>query len=97
MAWGIVGKFLEKFYSFKLTQSFYGSEISEVIKDVLNINIDLRDINYKNGVILIKTKNSAIKNEIFMNKDKILKVFSQKIIPLAAGQESKPNEIRFFN
>lgn len=97
MAWGVVGNFLEKFSNLKLTKSFYGEEISEVIKDVLGIEIDSKNINYKNGVILIKTKNSAVKNEIFINKSKILKNFSKKIIPLMAGQELKPNEIRFLN
>ena len=97
MAWSIVGNFLEKFSNLKLTKSFYGDEVSEVIKDVLSIEIDSKDISYKNGVILIKTKNSMMRNEIFINKSKILESFSKKIIPSAAGQKSKPKEIRFSN
>lgn len=91
MAWNLIGNFLEKFSSLKLTKDFYGDEISEVIKDVLNININPQDINYKNGVILIKIKNPVIRNEIFMNKDKILKAFPQKI----QFKKLKPIEIRF--
>lgn len=97
MAWNFIGNFLEKFSNLKLTKDFYGDEISGAIKEVLSIEINPRDINYKGGVILIKTKNSAIKSEVFMNKDKILKVFSQKINPLTAGQKLKPSEIRFLN
>ena len=93
MAWGIVGSFLEKFSNLKLTKSFYGDEVSEIIKDVLSVEIDSKDISYKNGVILIKTKNSAIKNEIFMNKDKVLENFSKKI----GFHKLQPKDIRFLN
>lgn len=92
MAWNIIGGFLEKFSNLKLTKDFYRDEIGAVIKDVLNINIDLRDVDYKNGVIFIKIKNPALKNEIFMNKDKILENFSKKI----KFHKLKPKEIRFL-
>ena len=93
MAWGVVGNFLEKFSNLKLSKNFYSDEIGAVIKDVLKIELEPKNINYKNGIILIKTKNSMMRNEIFINKPKILENFSKKTL----FHKLKPKDIRFLN
>lgn len=92
MAWNIIGGFLEKFSNLKLTKDFYRDEIGAVIKDVLGVEVELENIDYKFDVVLIKTNNPIIKNKIFMNKSKILENFSKKI----KFNKLKPKEIRFL-
>lgn len=79
--WNNISNYLDKF--FKITPpgkpgDFYRHEISKIIKDSMNMEINDDDIDYQWGIVYVKTKNSAIKNEIFINKTKILKIINEK-------------------
>ena len=66
--------------------------ISTALNEILNINLSENDIEYRFGVIYIKNNpatSGTLKNEIFLNKDKIIQLLSQKI------KKSGVKDIRF--
>ncbi|MBU3925585.1 DUF721 domain-containing protein [Patescibacteria group bacterium] len=89
MTWTGISDYLSRFRNLKAPEDFLKEKISSVINDVLKIIIKLEEIEVRNAVIFIKTKNPALKNTIFLNKEKILEKLSQKL-----GKNS-PTDLRF--
>lgn len=89
MTWDNVGKYLDKFKNLKPPQKFMQDEVAEVIQRLLNVSIESENINERGGVLYIKIKNPSVKNEIFMNKNKILEELSKKL-----GSRT-PKDIKF--
>lgn len=81
--------YLDKFRRIKAPEDFLKDKISLTIKDILKFDIDLKDIEVRGAIIFIKTKNAALKNAIFLNKEKILEKLSKKL-----GNHA-PRELRF--
>ncbi|MBI4691932.1 MAG: hypothetical protein HY773_00595 [Candidatus Terrybacteria bacterium] len=89
MPWENIGKFLERFSSFKPTKGFVQDEAAMAIEKVLNLKISPDDIEWRTGVVYIKIKNSSLKNEIFLNKEKILEILKERV-----GTKA-PKDLRF--
>ena len=89
MAWKNISGYLEKFFTITPPGKFYQNEAVKALNEILNINLSENDIEYRFGVIYIKNNNTALKNEIFLNKDKIIQLLSQKI------KKSGVKDIRF--
>ena len=89
MAWNNIAKYLEKFFIISPPGKFYQKEVVKALNEILNINLSENDIEYRFGIIYIKNNNTALKNEIFLNKDKIIQLLSQKI------KKSGIKDIRF--
>lgn len=89
MTWSGLENYLEKFRRIKAPEDFLKDKISLTIKDILQIEIGLKDIEVRGATIFIKTKNAALKNEIFLNKGKILEKLSKKL-----GNHA-PTDLRF--
>lgn len=89
MAWSNLGNYLEKFRRIKAPEDFLRDKISLTIKDILKFEIELKDIEVRGAIIFIKTNNAALKNAIFLNKEKILEKLSKKL-----GKHS-PKDLRF--
>jgi hypothetical protein len=66
-----VSSFLEKFKEILGADQLLKDAVSKVLFDIFSIKIDPKNIDFKNGVISIKT-NPAFKSEIFMKKVFIL-------------------------
>ena len=89
MPWNNIAKYLEKFFTITPPGKFYQKEIIKALNEILNINLSENDMEYRFGIIYIKNNNTALKNEIFLNKDKIIQLLSQKI------KKSGIKDIRF--
>ena len=89
MPWNNIAKYLEKFFIISPPGKFYQKEVVKALNEILNINLSENDMEYRFGVIYIKNNNTALKNEIFLNKDKIIQLLSQKI------KKSGVKDIRF--
>ena len=89
MPWNNIAKYLEKFFIISPPGKFYQKEIIKALNEILNINLSENDMEYRFGIIYIKNNNTALKNEIFLNKDKIIQLLSQKI------KKSGVKDIRF--
>jgi len=89
MPWNNIAKYLEKFFTITPPGKFYQKEIIKALNEILNINLSENDMEYRFGIIYIKNNNTALKNEIFLNKDKIIQLLSQKI------KKSGVKDIRF--
>jgi len=82
MAWKNISGYLEKFFTITPPGKFYQNEAVKALNEILNINLSENDIEYRFGVIYIKNNpaiSGTLKNEIFLNKDKIIQLLSQKI------------------
>ncbi len=73
-----VGNFLDKFKNRAVKEIYNREIISKIIKDLSNIDIDIKNINISNGVLKIKLS-SIEKSEIFLKKHQILKEINKKI------------------
>ena len=91
MAWNNISKYLEKFFTITPPKKFYQSEVAKALNEVLNINLSENDVEYRFGIIYIKNPaiSGTLKNEIFLNKEKIIQLLSQKI------KNSGVKDIRF--
>lgn len=89
MAWSSLGNYLDKFRRIKAPKDFLKDKISLTIKDILKFEIELKDIEVRGAVIFIRTNNAALKNVIFLNKEKILEKLSKKL-----GNHA-PTDLRF--
>ena len=81
MAWNNISKYLEKFFTITPPGKFYQKEIVKALNEVLNINLSENDAEYRFGIIYIKNPaiSGTLKNEIFLNKEKVIRLLSQKI------------------
>ena len=89
MAWNNISKYLEKFFTITPPKKFYQNEVIKALNEILNINLSENDAEYRFGIIYIRNSNQALKNEIFLNKEKIIISLSQKI------KNNKIKDIRF--
>ena len=91
MAWNNISVYLEKFFTITPPKKFYQSEVIKALNDILNINLSENDAEYRFGIIYIKNPaiSGTLKNEIFLNKTKIIQFLSQKI------KNSGVKDIRF--
>ena len=82
MPWNSVSKYLEKFFVISPPGKFYQKEIIKSLNEILNINLSEDGAEYRFGIIYIKNNpavSGALKNEIFLNKEKILNQINQKL------------------
>ena len=79
MPWNSVSKYLEKFFVISPPGKFYQKEVIKTLNEILNINLSEDDAEYRFGIMYIKNNNQSLKNEIFLNKEKIIKQLNQKI------------------
>lgn len=80
--WNNIADYLEKFFTITPPKKFYQGEVVRALKEILNINLSENDVEYRLGIIYIQnspTISGALKNEIFLNKEKIIQRLSQKI------------------
>ena len=89
MPWNNIAKYLEKFFIISPPGKFYQKEVVKALNEILNINLSENDMEYRFGIIYIKNNNTALKNEIFLNKNRIIQLLSQKI------KKSGIKDIRF--
>ena len=89
MPWNSVSKYLEKFFVISPPGKFYQKEIIKALNEILNINLSEDDAEFRFGTIYIKNNNPSLKNEIFLNKEKILNQINQKL------KNHKIKDIRF--
>lgn len=80
---------MDKFSNLKPPKKFIQEETARAIKSVVHIDINPDDIEERGGVVYIKTKNSALKNEIFLKKEKILNYLKERAAKRA------PIDLRF--
>lgn len=81
MAWNRISGYLEKFFTITPPKKFYQNEVIKALNEILSINLSENDAEYRFGIIYIKNPaiSGTLKNEIFLNKEKIIKTLSQKI------------------
>lgn len=105
MAWNNISKYLEKFFTITPPGKFYQKEVVKALNEILPINLSENDIVYRFGIIYIKNNpatSGTLKNEIFLNKEKIIRLLSEKITPTrsrssdqSVGENSQIKDIRF--
>ncbi len=66
-----LGGLLEKFKNLIGSSKFQKDAVVSVIRDTVKINLEEKDFDIKNSTIQLKVS-PAVKNEIFMRKQKIL-------------------------
>jgi hypothetical protein len=66
-----IGNFFDKFRNVALKEVVFRETISEIVKKNTGSGIDIKDITYSNKIIRLKTS-PAMKNQIFIKKEKIL-------------------------
>ncbi len=86
--WKNVGQFLNRFKNIKLSESFIRKESAEIISAILKTKIEDNQIEERNGTLYLKTQNPAMRNEIFLKKNEILKSLNSRLGPKA------PKDIR---
>lgn len=79
MPWQNIGNFLDRFANLKTPKNFIQEEARQAIKNILNVEINPEEMEWRGGVVYIKIKNSALKNEIFIKKEKILEILKQRL------------------
>ena len=89
MAWNNISKYLEKFFVISPPGKFYQKKIIKTLNEILNINLSEDGVEYRFGIIYIKNNNQSLKNEIFLNKEKILHQINQKL------KNQKIKDLRF--
>lgn len=89
MAWENIGRFLDRFSNISPPKKFIQEETAKAVKSIVNIEINPDEIEERGGVVYIKTKNSSLKNEIFLKKEKILNYLKER-----AGSRA-PIDLRF--
>ncbi len=72
-----ISKYLERFTNLDKSRTFLADAVCEAIKEVCGFEIDLKNIEVKNGIARIKEK-SILKMEIFLKKEKIMNVLKDK-------------------
>lgn len=89
MAWKKISNYLEKFFIIAPPEKFYQNEAVKVLNDVLGLQLKPEEVRVNFGEIYIKNQNPFLKNEIFLNKTKILNQINQKL------KNHKIKDIRF--
>ncbi|MDD5033090.1 MAG: hypothetical protein PHC85_03210, partial [Candidatus Pacebacteria bacterium] len=68
-----VSDFLFKFFNFPPPSELIEGEIKKIIENELGIKPEFYKLSVKNKKIFLSSVNPVIKNEIYINKNKILK------------------------
>lgn len=80
-----INKYLDKFNKNINSTNLFKEKVVKTIKDITNIDIDIKKIEYKNGLVYLNLT-PAKKNKIFIQKDRIINEISKstenKIIDL---------------
>ncbi|NOY35525.1 MAG: DUF721 domain-containing protein [bacterium] len=79
MAWNNIGIFLERFKGLKPPKQFTRDETAGAVGRAIGVSVNPEEIEERGGVVYIKTKNPILKNQIFMNKEKILEELSNTL------------------
>ncbi len=79
MGWQNIGNFLDRFQVLKPPKKFVQGETAKAVSAVLGAPIKEEAIEERSGVVYIKTRNQAIKNNIFMRKEDILNELSKTL------------------
>jgi len=79
MAWKNISGYLEKFFTITPPGKFYQKEVVKALNEVLKIELLENDVEYRFGIVYIRSSVQILKNEIFLNKEKIIKQLNQKI------------------
>ena len=74
--------YLDKFKKIEVKSSNLKNHIIDSINNIIKINIDKKDVELKNGVVYLRV-HPVVKNEIFINKNTILKELNTKKIPIS--------------
>lgn len=72
-----IAKYLEKFKTMSQSRDFLRNSVSEVIKEVCNIDLNPSKIDVKDYTARINDK-PIIKTQIFLKKTKILEMLDKK-------------------
>lgn len=80
---------MDRFANLKTPKGFIQDEVIRAVKNVLNIEIEPEEVEWRAGVIYIKTQNQILKNEIFLRKEKILEILKERL------SKKAPLDIRF--
>ena len=73
-----IGDYLKRFVGLTPPDDFIKEEVLKIVKDKIGIDLNKKEITISNGVIYIKTT-PIIKNEIFINREKILQNLKQTL------------------
>ncbi len=79
MAWKNISNYLEKFFTIAPPEKFYQNEAVKVLNNVLNIQLKPEEVDVRFGEVYVKNQNPSLKNEIFLNKTRILNQINQKL------------------
>lgn len=73
-----IEKFLERFSVIKPSKNWAQEEIAKILSKYFNgLEFETENIEFRNGVVFVKTSNAALKNEIFLRKFQILEALKQ--------------------
>ena len=73
-----ISQYLERFKNLGGTERELKAVVVLAVKEVVGIEIDTKNIFFQNGELIIKVT-PAVKNSIFIKKEKILKIVGGKI------------------
>ena len=78
MSFDSITSFFDRFKKITLPDESVRKTASEVLKEVIGVDIDISCISVEGSVLRIKN-NSFIKSEIFLHKEKILQSLKEKL------------------
>lgn len=73
-----IGNFLEKFKNITPPDKFVKEVLIDVVKDIVDIEIEKDNIDVRNGTIFISV-DPIIKNEIFLKKSEVMENLKEKL------------------
>jgi hypothetical protein len=74
-----ISEFLIKFKNLKPPGELVEKELKDIISDTINIPKDCFEVSFNKPNIVISSDISALKNEVYINKDKITKNLKDKL------------------
>lgn len=90
MSWKNISSFLDRFQNLKPPKEFMADESAKIINDLLGASlVKEENVDWRGGILYIKIKDSSLRNQLFINKERILGELEKKL-----GKRS-PKDIRF--
>ncbi len=74
-----IGEFLGRFKGLKPSEKAIEEESRRAIKETLNIPDSYYKLEYKNGTLVVSSRNSALNNEFFLKKEEIQERISGRL------------------
>jgi len=74
-----IAKFLERFKLFGMAEHIFKEEVVKAVKDLLKTDITSKDIQLKNGDLIIQGS-PFLKTELYMKKEMLLKKLDQAFL-----------------